>query len=579
MTETPLLNERYRVIRKLGTGAFAVVYLADDLQLGRQVAVKIVEHSVDVDDRVLREAQAAAKLSQPNILTVYEMVRESDRTLLFSEYIQGKTLRQRYRERSLGEGEILEVGIQMCRALAHAHKRGVVHRDVKPENIMLTDGDEIDSRLMDFGVAQLEDRASITVTGDLIGTIAYMSPEQAEGRNVDPRTDVYSLALTLYEGFVRRNPSEGKKLRELLLDASRPNIPPLSTIRPDLPQALSDVLRRAMSRDPRKRPDASAFGRLLVEVAEQMPEDAYATHSHEVAQQGRGRAGGWCGGRSSTARCGSSMEISRLAFTAQHLVAAGFTLCSLAYLLPRAPFYPQAAVIPLVMVPSFLALVWPFGGGVLALALMAPPIFAYGAGWGVVYLVLAALTMGLLRWRGKEWAALLPGAIPFAVVADLGLALLPLAGALLRRWGALVGFMSGLVLVVAANLAGWPTVPYTFQPSPGNDLATAEHAGSPAAVLSALGRYFESRPELAWQMMVFAVFSLPLYTPFGSSRERRMWGAVTYLSLLFLAFVPLPILALGVPVELGPFLVAYGPCAIIAFLVTFLMPSERAGTL
>ena len=106
---------------------------------------------------------------------------------------------------------MVEIGMQLCSALEHAHKRGIVHRDIKPENIMLTDEDGVDVRLMDFGVAQLEDRASITMTGDLIGTMGYMSPEQAECRNVDSRTDVYSLALTLYEGFVRRDPSEAKK--------------------------------------------------------------------------------------------------------------------------------------------------------------------------------------------------------------------------------------------------------------------------------------------------------------------------------------------------------------------------------
>ncbi len=579
MVETPLLNERYRVIRKLGTGAFAVVYLADDLQMGRQVAVKIVQHSVDVEDRVLREAQAAAKLSQHNIVTVYEMVRETDRTLLFSEYIQGKTLRERYRERSLGDADILEIGIQMCRALAHAHKRGVVHRDVKPENIMLTDEDVVETRLMDFGVAQLEDRASITVTGDLIGTIAYMSPEQAEGRNVDSRSDVYSLALTLYEGFVRRNPSEGKRLRELLLDASRPNIAPLSTIRPDLPQALSDALRKAMSRDRHKRPDASTLGRMLAEIAEQLPEYVRrpARTKSRVKGDGGREGGAEAGARPRDARI--PMELSRLAFSAQHVVAGGFALCSLAYLLPRAPFYPQAAVIPLVIVPSFLALVWPFGGGVLALALMAPPIFAYGAGWGVVYLILATVTMGLLRWKRKEWAALLPGAIPFAVAAFLGLALLPLAGALLRRWGALVGFLSGLVLVVAANLAGWATLPYTFAPSPGNALASTEHASSPATVVSAIGRLLESRPELAWQMVVFTVFSLPLYLWMGRTPAARMWGMSVYLMLLFLALTLGPILLFGAPVRMGPLLVAFVPCAIITFLLSFLTPALRGGSL
>jgi hypothetical protein len=579
MAETPPLEERYRFVRKLGTGAFAAVYLADDLQMGRPVAVKIVQHCVDVEDRVLREAQAAAKLSHPHIVTVYEMVREADRTLLFSEYVQGKTLRQCYREKTVKDAEVLEIGIQLCSALAHAHKRGVIHRDVKPENIMLADGDGIDVRLMDFGVAQLEDQASITVTGDLVGTIAYMSPEQAEGRSVDSRTDVYSLAITLYEGFVRRDPTQGKRLRQLLLDASRPVIAPLCTVRPDLPQALSDTLRKAMARDRSSRPDAATFGRMLAQVADDLPVGRWS-RAKRKSDDGR-RAEPEEGFVTKIRPGGKRAEQAdnRLAYVGQHLVSAGLALCSLAYVLPRVPFYPAAAIIPLIAIPSFVALVWPFGGGVLALALIAPPIFAYGVGWGVVYLVLAALTMGLMRWRHLEWAALLPGAIPLAVAGYLGLALLPVTGALTRRWGALAGFMSGLVLAIAGNLAGWQTLPYSFNPSPGTTLSAVRHVTSPGAVLSELGRFLQSRPELALQIALFAVFSLPFYTWIGRSPGARLWGMSLYLILLLLAFVLGPILLFGAPVHMGPLLVAYAPCAIITFLLSFLTPSVRGGSL
>lgn len=565
MSEPDLLFERYRMVRKLGSGAFATVYLADDLKMGRPVAVKVVEHTADVEERVVREAQAAAKLNHPHILTVYEMVREAERTFLMTEYIQGKTLRELYREQTLTDRDILEIGIQLSRALEHSHKRGVVHRDIKPDNIMLIDGDTIDVRLMDFGVAQLQDRASITLDGDLVGTLAYMSPEQGEGKNVDSRSDVYSLALTLYEGLTRKNPLKGRKLQELLRDVSRPQIPPLSENRPDLPVELSDALERAMARDSYARPDAGTFGRILGRAAKHLPEEEIS--DERLATRVRERL------------APSPVDRDRLSYLGEHFASGVFALSSLLYVLPRVPFYPEVAIVPLIVAASFLALLWPFGGAVLTVALLAPPIFAYGAGWGVIYLIPAVVTLALLRWRGREWTALLPGIVPFAVHLGVGLVILPVAGALARRWGALLGFLSGLVLVVTAGLAGWSVLPYTFNPGPGAVLKAAEHAVSPWTVLLEIARFLDSRPELALQLLLFTVFSLPWYALWSGSPVRRMWGASTYLIILFLSFVLIPILALGVPVQLGPFLVTYTPCAIIGFLVAFLIPSERVGTL
>ena len=564
MVETPLLYDRYRVVRKLGSGAFATVYLADDKVMGRPVAIKIVPRSADLEGRVVREAQAAAKLSHHNILTIYEIREEPDQTLLVTEFIQGRTLREYYRERVLSDVDINEIGIQLCRALDHAHKRGVVHRDIKPDNIMLVDGDSIDVRLMDFGVAQLEDRASITVEGDLVGTLAYMSPEQVEGKQVDSRTDVYSLALTLYEGFAGKSPVRGKKVQELIRDVSRPDIPPLADSRPDLPQSLSVALAAGMARDRYARPDAATFGRQLSQAARVMPDSSpYETLATRVRRR----------------FTGPRADRDRLTYLGSRFASGAFALCTLIYLLPRATFYPHVAILALVAVPSFLALVWPFAGGVLTLAVIAPPIFAYGAGWGVIYVMPAIAVMALLRWRRREWAALLPGVIPLALTGWLGLALLPLTGALLRRWGALSGFFSGLVLTVTAGLVGYSLLPYSFTPGPGPVLRSAEHASSPWTVLMALARFLDSRPEMSLQILLFAFFSLPLYLVIGDSRERRVWGASVYLVLLLLAFVLVPIFALDVPVDLGRFLVAYVPCAIIAFLSALFAPAKGAGSL
>jgi hypothetical protein len=238
------------------------------------------------------------------------------------------------------------------------------------------------------------------------------------------------------------------------------------------------------------------------------------------------------------------------------------------------PFFPQPAIIPIIAVAAFMSLLWPFGGGIVSMAVLAPPIFAFGAGWGIIYVALAVLSMGLLRRKSLEWAALLPGAMPFAVLGGVGMVLMPLAGAFMRRWGALSGFLGGLVIVVTAGLAGWTKLPYTFNPAPGESLTGAAHAMSPWTVLIELARFLDQRPELTLQIALFALFSLPLYSLTGRSFTRRLWGASGYLMAMFAAFVLLPILAVGAPVSLGLFLAGFGPCAIIAYLCALLISSK-----
>lgn len=529
--------------------------------MGRPVAIKEVARAADEEGRVKREREAAVRLNHRHIVRVYDVIEEDDRTLLVTEYIAGSTLRELYDRRLLNDQEIAELGVQLAAALDHAHARGVIHRDLKPENIMLVEGEAVDARLMDFGVAHLEDGTSLTMVGDVVGTLAYMSPEQVEGKNVDSRSDVYSLALVLYEGFTGRNPFRGRRLEELLRDASRPDIPPLAAGRPDLPSALSDLLGRAMARDRFARPDAATFGRQLAQLARTLPAEPSRSTLATVVRPGRLR----------------EAERERLAFVAQRLVAGGCALGVLLYVLPRVPFYPEVAITPLVAGVAFLALLWPFAGGVVALGVLAPPFFAYGSGWGVLYAVPAAATMGLLRWRKREWAALLPGVLPLAVGGHLGLTVLPLTGLFLRRWGAWVGFWHGMVLAVTAGFAGWATLPYVFTNGPGPVLQDAAHLASPWAALLEIARLVDSRPELSLQIASFTVLSLPLYAWLGSSRAGRMWGGTLYLVLVLLAFVALPVLVLDVRVGLGPFLVAFGPCAIIAYLSALVAPVRGAG--
>src|ERR1700744_3747686 len=193
-----LVLDRFLIERRIGSGGFGVVYEAWDGRLERPVAVKAIEQRGVSDERVLREAQAAARLNHPGIVTLYEMGEEDGNALLVSELLDGATLANLAGEDALSDREIGDIGADLCEALDHAHSRGVIHRDIKPQNVQVVDG-QPRAKLMDFGIALVADAAGLTATGDVIGTLAYMSPEQAEGQEAGPEADVYSLALTLYE--------------------------------------------------------------------------------------------------------------------------------------------------------------------------------------------------------------------------------------------------------------------------------------------------------------------------------------------------------------------------------------------
>jgi serine/threonine protein kinase len=200
--------DRLRIVDELGRGGFGTVYRATDERLQRPVAVKALARG-PAGDRVLREAQAAARLNHPSIVTLYELGEDRDGVYLVSELVDGSTLRELQASGALSDLDVAEAGIELCEALAHAHERGVVHRDVKPENIAISRWRDDASgpwgrpatgraMLMDFGVASLAGEARITRTGEVVGTLAYMAPEQAEGEEAGPAADVYSFALVLY---------------------------------------------------------------------------------------------------------------------------------------------------------------------------------------------------------------------------------------------------------------------------------------------------------------------------------------------------------------------------------------------
>jgi eukaryotic-like serine/threonine-protein kinase len=255
-----LVLNRFLIERRIGSGGFGTVYEAWDGRLERPVAVKAIESSGSPgSERVLREAQAAARLNHPGIVTLYEMGEEDGNALLVTELVDGSTLAQLNRDGSLSDREIGEIGADLCEALDHAHNRAVVHRDIKPQNVLVTDGGEPSAKLMDFGVARLADAAALTAPGDVVGTLAYMAPEQAEGRTAGPEADVYALGLMLYESWSGEHPTR-RATPAATARAIGARMRPLRRARPDLPRGLCETVDACLQTRPDRRPSLEELG-------------------------------------------------------------------------------------------------------------------------------------------------------------------------------------------------------------------------------------------------------------------------------------------------------------------------------
>jgi len=267
-----LVLNRFLIERRIGSGGFGTVYEAWDGRLERSVAVKAIESAGSRGSRrVLREAQAAARLNHPGIVTLYEMGEQDGNALLVTELVEGSTLAELSREGALSDREIGEIGADLCEALDHAHDRAVVHRDVKPQNVLVTENGEPRAKLMDFGVARLADGAALTAAGDVVGTLAYMAPEQAEGRSAGPEADVYSLGLMLYECWSGENPNR-RATPAATARAIGDRHRPLRRLRPDLPRELAASVDACLEPRPGRRPSLEELGTTIEESLELLAE-------------------------------------------------------------------------------------------------------------------------------------------------------------------------------------------------------------------------------------------------------------------------------------------------------------------
>jgi len=265
------LAGRYTIIEELGRGGMGVVYKAEDTKLKRTVALKFLPpeltHIPDASDRFMREAQAAAALDHPNICTVYEFDKAEDTSFISMAYIEGQSLKRKIESGPIELEETLRIAEQVSEGLQEAHKKGIVHRDIKSSNIMIDERSQ--AKIMDFGLARVAGRTLLTKDGSTMGTVAYMSPEQAKGEEVDHRTDIWSLGVVLYEMLTGEIPFKGEHDQAVIHSILHRQPASLKKAKPDALSGLEDIVFQALAKKPSGRySNMEEFAEDLAAVAE-----------------------------------------------------------------------------------------------------------------------------------------------------------------------------------------------------------------------------------------------------------------------------------------------------------------------
>jgi eukaryotic-like serine/threonine-protein kinase len=499
LPDRALVLDRYRPLKPLGRGGSGSVWLARDERTGLDVALKIVPREGKRAARASREMEAASRLRHERCVRAYDFGGDAGHVYIAYEYVHGRTLREELRTRELSDAEAVEIASQVLDGLAHAHRRGIVHRDVKPSNVLVEDGGEVSVRVLDFGLAQFDEADTLTAVGDVPGTLAYISPERLAGEEASERSDVWAVGVILWEALAGSHPFWGVPLPQVASTIAS-GAPPLSARRGDLPRRLLAAVETALSVDPAKRPPAA---RLAAELRE-----AFVV-PRERREQRRG---------SGARRARPTPRPKALAPPvplAQRAIPAALATLATAVGASLLPFWPGLVVAVLAAAAGLATLRAPRLG--LAIALAAPvfPLGNVAQAAAVVYGALALAWLAAMWRDARAGLAFCAGPLlaPIGLLALLPLAVQPARGAWRRGLHAAAGVFA------AAAVAGLSGRALPLAGGEVGDLGIAQ-SERPTDVLDALGAVLRARPELSTTALALALVAVLL----PRALARGPWG-------------------------------------------------------
>ncbi|HEX5641071.1 MAG TPA: serine/threonine-protein kinase [Thermoleophilia bacterium] len=517
-------RDRYQLVGKIGSGGFAEVFEAYDLTLEEPVALKIVPDGRALSARIVREVEAAASLDHPNIVALHDWFADDEGSILVWELVRGDSLDKLGHQ--LDDGDVVAIGVELLDALAYAHSQGIVHRDVKPQNVMLDDGGHV--KVMDFGIAHLMDSDTLTGDGDVIGTIAYMSPEQAAGRRVQPPSDVYSAGMVLYELLAGAHPLRGDTPAETLSNVAAARLPSLATLRPDLPGELVTLIDAACAPRPAERPTPSYLSEALDDL---LRCGTLQTRRLRKAQS-------------------LLRPLGRAAEVAERAGGAALAAVTSAVTLGALPAYPQSWTLPLVALTAAVWAVVPQAGLAFLLGSLAFPLFNVSLSLGGAYLAFAVAVFLVARTR--PITALWPAFALVLMPAYLTL-LAPAAAALLGRVrGPLTAAWAGAGTVVFLLLVRAPRGPFTLEQPRWHVADGLAAAGDPFTVAGRVLVHALAAPTLL-QAAVWAGLAAALGHALTRRRlETRLWIWSLSFAAVFAVYRIAPVAVWDRPASLWP---------------------------